>query len=102
MNFFSTKVTCPCLRCASVLINRSRSESSPRAPLAAASNATAHNNSRLLAIAPEIEEVEPIVGVVAQVLLQELRIPLDRNLHLCLALPWLGLGKIGKRLERDV
>src|SRR3569832_930540 len=97
MNFFSVKLTCPCLRSARAPMTRSSGDTSA-APIN--SNATTAR-TLFMPAPPEIDEVEPVVGIGADVLFQQRRIALNGRLYGCFALPWLHLGKIGQRLERD-
>src|SRR5258708_3531182 len=116
MYFFSTKVTCPCFRWASALMTWSRSESAasaPGAPIisnsaqASSDSATTvrpagHHASVTFITTPEVKEVEPIVGIAANVFLQNLRVALDRRPHRGVPLPRLDVREVRERFEHDM
>src|SRR5947209_3364267 len=97
MNFFSVKLTWPCLRSARAPMTWS-SVAASAAPMASKASSP---RALFISAPPEVKEVEPVVRGGADMLFQQRRVPLNGRLYGRFALPWRNLGKVGQRLKRD-
>src|ERR1700761_1275796 len=91
---FSTKVTWPCWRWASKCMTSSRS--------AAWTSGLQQRPRKSHLFTPEVEEVEPVVGLAATILFQQRGISADRCLDGRFALARAQVAEIRQRLEYGV